>query len=411
MKGLKANYGFYISVGVLGLAVVGSGFFYKRETDKAKSLKASVAEWRENLSAVQLGIPTEEHREDLEQQKEQIQETYKKILSEALRWYYAPQKMTGLDFQGNRLTTIRLIEIAAKQQNILIQPKAAHMGFEEYKTMPPGLDDDVLQLQREFSAAVDIVQLLIASNVYSIDRLARGDSARMEEGASTARLAYGMEDITAARRRKSKFDFYTTVPFRVEFTCTYPSLAFFQKSLLTPGRVDMGNERIPRNFLVVNDLRFRVQDIREQGPGALMELEKTRAATFTMATVTGTVTEEIPEDLPNAEIWVTRNPQHARLFFKQWRAYSPQEKEIYRIDLKLLQQIPEEQKAQLRARRERMRQELEYRKLAGRGPEYSIIEVNMLIDFVQFNEKLLEELEGKPPKTKLAASSLSTARR
>lgn len=411
MKGVKGNYGLYISVGVLGLAIVGSGFFYKRETDKAKSLKADVAEWRENLIAMQRGIPTDDHRKELQQQKEQIEETYKRILREALRWYHLPQEMTGLDFQGNMLTTIRLIDHAALQRSILIQPKAAYMGFDDYEAMPPGLDDDVLQLQREFSAAMDIVQLLIASNVYSIDRMVRGDTARMEEGVSAARGPYGIDDITTTRKKKSKFDFYTTVPFRVVFTCTYPSLAFFQKSLLTPGKVDMGKDRIPRNFLVVNDLRFKVQDIREQGPDSLRELDKTRTATYTLATATGTVTEEIPEDLPNANIWLTRDPHGARWFFKKWRAYSPEEKEIYRIDLKLVQQIPEQEKVRLRARRQRMSQELEYRKLPGRGPEYSIIEVNMLIDFVQFNEKLREELEGKPPKAKLAASSLSTARR
>jgi hypothetical protein len=309
------------------------------------------------------------------------------------------------------LTTTRLIEAAALQRSILVQPKAKYLGFEEYAIAPPGLDDDVLQLQREFSAAVDIAQLLIASNVYSIERMARGDNARMLEGQTSKTSRFLATETTATKRRSSKYDFYTTVPFRVVFSCTYPSLAFFQKSLLTPGKVAMGQEKLPRNFFIVNDMWFKVQDVREEGPEALTSaLEKTRTATYRMGGVAGGKTIELPEDLPDAEGLLQTQGQRALWFFEQWRTYSPEQKEIYRIEKKLGQQISESEKATLRAKRDRMLKELAYRKLPGRGPEYSILEVNMLIDFVQFNEKLVAELEPDAAKPSRSVS-LTAARK
>lgn len=411
MKRLKGSYGLYVTVGILGLAIAGSAFFYKGESAKAKDLKVKVADWRENLNAVRLGIPTKEHRQHLEEQKKQIDETYKQIVREALSWNYVPEKISGLDFQGNMLTTVRLIGAAAHQHSILIQPKAKYLGFEEYALAPPGLDDDVLQLQREFSAAIDIVHLLIASNVHSIERMARGDNARMIEGQTTKSTRFFTRETTTTKRRSSKYDFYTIVPFRVVFSCTYPSLAFFQKSLLTPGKVSMGQERLPRNFFIVNDMWFKVQDMREEGPEAFTSaLEKTRTATYAMSGVAGTRKVELPDDLPDAEGLLLREGQRAVWFFEQWRTYSPEQKEIYRIERKLGQQVSESDKATLRAKRDRMMKELAYRKLPGRGPEYSILEVNMLIDFVQFNEKLVAELEAEPAKPRRSVSLTATTK-
>ncbi len=411
MKRLKGSYGVHISVGILVLAIAGSAFFYKRESAKAKNLKAKVTDWRENLNAVLLGIPTEEHRQHLEEQKKQIDETYKKIVSEALSWNYVPKNISGLDFQGNMLTTTRIIKDTAQQHSILILPKAEYLGFEEYATATPGPDDNAQQLQREFSAAIDIAQLLIASNVYSIERMTRGDDALMLGSQTAKRTRFFTPEITRTTIRSSKYDFYTTVPFRVEFSCTYPSLAFFQKSLLTPDKVGMGKERLPRNFFIVNDMWFKVQTLREEGPEALKSaLETTRTATYAMTGAIGTREIELPDDLPDAEGLLRTQGERAVWFFKQWRTYLPEQKEIYRIDLKLRQQISESDKATFRAKRDRMMKELAYRKLEGRGPEYSILEVNMLIDFVQFNDKLVAELEPAPAKPTRSVSLTATTK-
>jgi hypothetical protein len=121
---------------------------------------------------------------------------------------------------------------------------------------------------------------------------------------------------------------------------------------------------------------------------------------------------ELPEDLPDAYLILERNREQAIQFFSMWRTWPPEQKEIWRIDNQLLQQIAEADKERLRARRDRLLKELEYRKLEGRPPEYSLIEVELMIDFVQFNEKLIAELEPKGAKRdRSTPSSPSTGRR
>jgi len=171
----------------------------------------------------------------------------------------------------------------------------------------------------------------------------------------------------------------------------------------------MGKERLPRNFFIVNDMWFKVQTLREEGPEALSSaLERTRTATYAMTGAIGTRKVELPDDLPDAEGLLRTLGERAVWFFEQWRTYLPEQKEIYRIDSKLRQQISESDKATLRANRDRMVKELAYRKLPGRGPEYSILEVNMLIDFVQFNDKLVAELEPAPAKPTRSVSLTAT---
>ncbi|NQT81506.1 hypothetical protein HQ563_00665 [bacterium] len=413
MKGLKGNYGFYISVGILGLAIAGSAFFWKREADKAKRLKADVTKWKENVNAVRLAKPTEEHRQHLEGQRVKVEETYKQIVMQALEWNHVPEKVSGLKFQGEMNETIGLIEATARINNqIRIAPKARYLGFEEYALAPPGPDDDVLQLQREFSAAVDIARLLIASDVYSIDRMVRRDDALMEAGTSSSRYKFTPGETTT-RRRSGRYDFYDTVPFRVQFSCTYPSLAFFQNSLITPNRV--GQEGLPKNFFVVNDLRFKVKeadDEREKMRRDAMD----RALTVTRARAgrkgLSFRPEDIPEDLPGAQAMLDMYGHAALSFFRQWRTKTPEEKEIWRLQRRLGEQISTDAREELSAQLARMKRELDNRKrLKGRPPEYSIIEVNMLIDFVEFNDKLKTELEPEKAKTARSASSISTASR
>jgi len=419
MKRPKGNYAFYLLLAVVALATVASAFFYKREADKAKRLKADVSRQRELLEGVLFGIPTEEHREFLQNQKTQVEEEFRKVVREVRRWEYLPEGTDALGFLGNMKTTIRLVLDEAKKRQVLVSPKAQDLGFGEYAMSPPRPEEDVFQLQREFSAAVDIARLLINSDVYSLDLMARGDEARMESGTSAARVfAMATESSTIKTRKKPKYDFYETVPFRVRFSCKYPSLALFLNSLLTPEGVVIGGERYPRNFLVINDLWFKVKEVEGEKEKTLAAaLSRARAAAYLVTGPRGPVGVELPDDLPGAEMMLDRNREYAIWFFDQWRKWLPEQKEMYRIDYQLGQQIPQEEKEKLLAMRARLEKELSYRQLPGRPPEYSIIEVTMLIDFVQFHEKsegtrkaLVDELETGAPKPKRSVASVSTAR-
>ncbi len=412
MKGWKRSYGFYISVAILGLAIAASAFFYKTEAAKAKRIKREVTEWTEHLNAMRIGIPTEKHREFVQEQKVEVEKNFEKIVRGAMFWNYGPPRVSALDFLGNMKETIRLLEADAKRRQILIGRKARYLGFDEYAAAPPGPDDDVLQLEREFSAAVDIAQLLIESNVYSIDVMERRDDALMEEGTSTF-AAREMAELTGTSRlKKPKYDFYDAVPFRVKFTCTYPSLAFFQKSLITPMKVAVGNERLPRNFLVVNDLQFKVKEAEGESEKLAMELDRTWTAAYTIATGRSAFVPDIPDDLPGAELMWTRDPATAAVIFRNWRNMKPEEKEIYRLNRRLGENISGEDKERALVMLQRMNSQLQDRKkLEGRPPEYSVIEVNMLIDFVQFNDKLTEDLEAQPSVAKGSTASPQTAER
>jgi hypothetical protein len=416
MKKLKGNYGLYVSLGLLVLAIAGSAFFYKKEADKAKQIKAEVTRTRDRLNAIRISeIPTDTHRQHLEQQKTDVEGNYQQIIRQALRWNFDPAPMSGLEFQGYMGNSVDMILAAARDEAILVEDKARYLGFEEYAVAPPSPDEDVVQLQREFSAAMDIARLLIASKVYSIDRMARRDEARMEAGTPSTVRDRLLMDGEPTSRRSSKNDFYDTVPFRVQFTCTYPSLAFFMKSLITPRKIGK-TDPLPKNFLVINDMRFKVKELEEESDKVGRGITE-RIAPIPYTAVGRRTTlrlEDIPLDLPGADAMIDRlGEARALAVFRQWRAMSETEKEIYRLQRKLAETtISPDERLRVSAKLERMRQELADRQtLKGRPPEYSTLEVTMLIDYVQFTDKLVAELKEDSPDTKGSASSLTTARR
>ncbi|MDP2896346.1 MAG: Amuc_1100 family pilus-like protein [bacterium] len=413
MKALKRISGFYISIGVLGVALVASAYFYKKEADKVKTLGAEVETARDNLSGLRIKMPTEKHRQFVEKQRGVIQENFQKIVQQVLRWNYVPpEEWTPPRFLGKLSETRGMIILAASalDRKIRIDPKAEYLGFDEYKVTPPRPgEEDIIQLQRELSAATDIAQLLIASNVHTISYMARRDSALMEEGASNISVRVGMEATTGRRARtRVKADLYDTVPFRVRFTCTYPALAQFMRALVTPGKItvkEFGQTlRRPRNFLLINDFWYTVPGEREQDRDLRREDARARAAKG-MGGI-------IPEDFPDAVSWYSRNRPEALAFFAIWRAYSPEEKKIYLLRRRLSEQIAAEERERVQAEFDRTWLEYQKRlkyKGEARPPGYNLIEVTMLIDFVQFNEKLLAEAQPKDTKTKATAGSTTTA--
>jgi len=390
MKGLKGISGFYVSVGVVGLAILASGYFYKREADKAKSLKAEVQRAENDLGGIRINTPTEGHREFLESQKEVIQANFKTIVGEILSWNYVPEeKWTPAKFFGQLQETKNMVvlEAAARDKKIRIDTKAEYLGFDEYKVSPPHPDEEViLQLQRELSAATDIAQLLVASNVHSIDFMARRENALMEEGTTSTALRLGPDLTTTRRRIRLKADLYDIVPFRVRFTCVYPALAQFMKTLITPGKVRLTEfgkvVNRPKNFLVINDFWFTVQGERERE----LELRRADAEARRKRGLGGI----IPDDLPEAAAWYTRNPPEALRFFVVWRTWSPEQKKIWIIARKLKEQISQDERERLQAELNRLILEWEKRerlKDKARPPGYNLIEVTMLIDFVQFKDE------------------------
>lgn len=409
MKGLKRISGFYISIGVLGVALVASAYFYKKEADKVKTLGAEVETATDNLSGLRAKMPTEKHRQFVEKQRGVIQQNFQKIVQQVLRWNYVPpEEWTPPKFVGQLREKRDMIILAASalDRKIRIDAKAEYLGFDEYKVTPPHSDkEDLLQLQRELEAATDIAQLLIASNVHTISYMARRDSALIEEGASNIGVRVGLEATTARRARtRIKADLYDTVPFRLRFMCTYPALAQFMRALVTPGKItvrEFGQTvRRPRNFLVINDFWYTVPGEREEDRDLRREESRTRAAR--------TIGIIVPEDLPDAVSWLSRDRRGAIEFFAMWRSWSPEERKIYLLRRRLSEQIAAEERERLTSELERTVLEWQKRlkyKGEARPPEYNLIEVTMLIDFVQFNDKLLAELQAEASKTKIATAS------
>jgi hypothetical protein len=408
MKGLKGIPAFYISVGILAVATAGSAYLYKKEADKAKSLKAEVENAADNLNTIRSTIPTEDHRQFLEKEETLVEANFKTIARDILAWNDIPEEVwTPARFVSNLRTTRDMISIAAAtgDRRIRIDPKAEYLGFEEYKINPPRPDEeDMLQLQRELSAATDIAQLLVASNVYSIDLMSRRENALMEEGASTT-VRLGLETTTTRRTVRLKADLYDTVPFRVRFTCTYPALAQFMKTLVTPDKLPVrgfeGTVKRPKNLFVINDFWYTVQgeSERDRELRRLSSDDKTRR---------GPLRDIIPEDLPDAVAMYTRDPRGALNFFSYWRSMPPEQKKIVLWKKKLTEQISKDERERLTAELERF--ELEFAKRQAfqgqaRPPDYSLIEVTMLIDFVQFKDQdadgltdLEEYARGTDPK-------------
>lgn len=413
MKAPKRISGLYISLAVLGVALLASAYFYKKEADKVKTLRAEVATAADNLLGLRNKQPTEKHKEFVEKQREVIENYFQTIVKQMLRWNYDPrEEWTPARFVGQLRETRDMIILAASasDRKIRIDPKAEYLGFDEYKVTPPRPDEeDIIQLQKELSAATDIAQLLVASNVNTIDYMARRENALMEEGSSSLTIRTGMETTTARRpRTRIKADLYDTVPFRVRFSCTYPSLAQFMRALVTPNRVrvkEFGQTVTrPKNFLVINDFWYTVVGERPED----RELRRDDARTRATRGVAGI----IPEDLPDALSWYQRDRRGALEFFAMWRAWSPEQKKLYLLARRLREQISPEERGRVQAEYDRTRLELEKRlkyKGEARPPDYNLIEVTMLIDFAYFNDKLVAEVETEDSKAKATTGSTKPA--
>lgn len=404
MKALKGKRGFYISVGILVVAIVGSVFLYKREADKTKSLRKGVEDLASQLSVIRDGNPTDEHKRSLQNQSIGIEKDYKAIVSELLQWNYVPEtQVPAAIFVGDLRTTVGIIAVNAAKKQIVITSAAKNLGFDEFATFAPGPEEDMLQLQRELSAATDIAQLLIASDVYTIDLVARREQAQMEEGqTSPGAIVPGEFATTPSRRKSRKLDLYDVVAFRVKFTCKYPSLASFMRSLSTPRKtvVEEAGRRVnrPKNFLVINDLRFRVKQT-DQEREEILRTSATERRSLSPAFAT------IPEDMPPSlgQSLLTRDTRAALLFFAGWRTWTPEDKRIFVLEHRLREQIPDEERLRLEGELNRMRRDRDQRKQLeglGRPPQYNTIEVTMLIDLVQFNDKLIAEVQPEKAKPK-----------
>jgi hypothetical protein len=409
MKGFKGNRSFYISVGVLVVALGASAFFYRKEAGKAKQVQKEVEDLTSEINVIRNSTPTDEHKRFLEKQKIEIEDNYRTIVNDLLQWNLSAQltAVPAAIFVGDLRTTVGIVATAAARKQIVIDAKARNLGFDEFERVAPGPEEDILQLQRELSAVTDIAMLLIASDVYSIDYMARWDEALGEEGQTgvVMRGAGEATTITPARRRRSKLDMYDTVPFRVKFTCKYPSLATFMRSLSAPKGVvvEQGERKVtlPRNFLVVNDLRFRVKEAREEGAEVLRAPTTVRGRPTTWALV--------PEDMPSslASVLLARGTQEALMRFSIWRRSTPEQKRLYVLENRLREQMSTDEKQRLLEEYKRLSREQDERtKLQGQGrpPEYSTITVSMLIDFVKFTDKVKAELETGKAKGKPAAS-------
>jgi len=407
MKSLKGKRGFYISVGVLILVLAGSAFFYKKEAAKAKQMENEVKDVAANLDVIRGTTPTEEHKRSLQEQKIQIEDNYKRIIGELRQWESVPlTQETAAIFVGDLRTTVGMVATAAARKQILVDPKARNLGFDEFERVAPGPEEDIMQLQRELSAATDISMLLIGCDVYSIEFMSRRDDALMEEGQAGpgARMPGETTTTPPTRRRRSKLDMYDTVPFRVRFSCRYPSLAAFMKSLSSPGRllVEEAERRVsrPKNFLVINDLRFRVKDTREEGAEVLRSSSADRMRSPMLFI--------IPEDMPQSlgTSLLARNTREALNTFSMWRTWQADEKKIFVLRERLREMIADEERQRLTAELSRLTRERDERvELQGKGrpPDYNTIVVTMLIDFIQFNDKLKAEVEPAKPRAKPTA--------
>ncbi len=404
-KGIKP---FHISVVLLIVAITGSGYLYKREADKSKNLTNKVREAADSVIAVRNDTPTDEYRQILEKQKKEIEDNFKTIVNKTLEWNHVPeQEMSPATFQGEMWKIIGNVRDAAKKSQILVGQKAANLGFDQYAATPPAPEEDLPQLQRELSAATDIADLLIASDVFSIDLMARREDALMEEGTGgTVRTV--TEFGTSTKRKRVRVDLYDTVPFRIKFSCTYPALASFMRYLIAPKKLSLTEygttvER-PRNFFVVNDLWFKVKETERDDADVMRSgaLERARVAAWAMH---GAKAPPIPDDLEGALALWQRDPQGAMMLFRQWYTWTPEQKKLYLLEKRLREQITDLERERLAGEYERIKREFQDRqKLQGRPPEYNIIEVTMLIDLVQFNDDLTAGLETDKAKDKRGTS-------
>ncbi len=389
---IRKNIIFYSLLGILILLFVASIVWLKIVRGEKNKMEKQLVERKVELESLKSYVPTKEHEVKLDEEKEQIQQEYEKIKEKVLRWFDVISSVEAETrphiFLGDLQTLASKIRDYAQKQGIPLSDKARFIGYEEYlrEGIPPVADADFIQLQKERSAIRDIMALLIHNEVEGIEEIVRLSPATA--GPTTGGASGYMGGATQTS------SLYKTIPFLVKFYCTYPALANFQKSLVSPTKVPTPLGTVPNNYLIIQELSYvAVSALEEQ------EAEMAKKAAMSAAERSSTSSTTTRGSMRPPTGSMSRGTRSTSPSIRDWSPYIPlsrQGRTTYST-------------GSMRTARE-SRKKKEEKPMIGRYPQYNLLTVTMKIDMIDFNSELTGIEEQKKTETGKVGPSMSVGR-
>ena len=252
----------------LGVAL----FFYIKES-KAHSIVATKLDSTfDELKRLRDKGTTVKRVDEIEEAVKEVTTRFKSIHETMLDWHDKPDTMSGTRFQGHLRAQAGIISDKAKRDIVFITEDVRFLGLKSVDEAIPSRAE-VPGLMKKLSASRDVVKLLIANKVLTIDSLVFTGSEDIGSTGSRARagrvVAPGMGGSGmqpgggsgaggAARPRGGGL--YEKISFQVVFTATYPVMTSFLSDLTTPPSQEEDPRKKLSNFLIVKNLSIAPVD-------------------------------------------------------------------------------------------------------------------------------------------------------
>ena len=269
MIDVKKNLNLLIFAALFVIALGVALFFFFKERKAHNIVATKLESTFDDLKRLRDQGTTEKRVEEIRKAVKEVSLRFKAIHETMLDWHDKIDTMSGPLFQGYLRSQAKIVGAKAKKKIVLITEGVRFFGLKNVDESIPGRGE-VPQLMKKLSSARDVVNLLIANNVLTIDSLVFKDSADLGAmgamgragGRAAIEMGAGMEpgQGAGAARRSSGGGLYEKISFQVVFTATYPVMTSFLSDLVTPPSNEEDPEKRLSNFLIVRNLSIAPVD-------------------------------------------------------------------------------------------------------------------------------------------------------
>jgi hypothetical protein len=263
MIDVKKNLNLLIFAALFVVALGVALFFFFKE-NKAHGIVATKLESTfDELKRLRDKGTTDKRVGEIKDSVTDVTSKFKRIHEKMLDWHDKVDTMTGPRFQGYLRAQAGAISKRAKRETVFITEDVMFLGLKSVDEAMPGRAE-VPGLMKKLSSGRDVVKLLIANKVLTIDSLVFEGGDEMQAVSARGRgrrvdPSMGMDvgrggDVERGRGEVSGGGLYEKISFQVVFTATYPVMTSFLSDLMTPPSDEDDPEKKLSNFLIVKNL-------------------------------------------------------------------------------------------------------------------------------------------------------------
>ena len=253
---------------VLGIAL----FFFFKESKAHNIVATKLDSTFEELERLHKQGTTEKYVGEIQETVKEVTSRFKSIHETMLDWHDKLDTMSGTRFQGYLRAQAGIISNEAKRDIVLITEEVGFLGLKSVDESIPSRAE-VPGLMKKLSAARDVIKLLIANKVLTIDSLVftggddigltgsrAGAGVRVDPSMAGAGMQPGSGSGTGGAARPRGGGLYEKISFQVVFTTTYPVMTSFLADLTTPPSQEEDPGKKLSNFLIVKNLSIAPVD-------------------------------------------------------------------------------------------------------------------------------------------------------